>query len=102
MSESVKKEDYKYLDNLVQCECDNWHHYKYTAMDGDGNNACPECQVEFQSELIKGLKGLVKRIADPELSSEDTINQIKIEYSKIIGVDIDDLDELNYFDDVEL
>lgn len=98
----IEKKDFENPDNLCQCECGNWHHHEYTAMDGDGNNACPACQVSFAHDLVTRLKGLVKKIADPALSQEDFIKQIKLIYCDILSVDLEYLESSGYFDDIDL
>jgi len=98
----VTKESYKDEDNLCECMCGNWHHWKYTSSDADGNNACPNCTISFQSDLITKLIKLIKEIADPDLTEEQFTRMVKQKYADIMYCSVEDLEENGYFDDIDL
>lgn len=93
----VPKKDFKNPDNLLECQCGNWHHSHYSLMDGDGNNACPSCTISFLGELIDQYKKEVKKAYPTEVMYVAVRKQM---HSNVIGVSSEELQDSGYFDDI--
>lgn len=90
----ITLKDYCNKENLQQCECGNYAHYKYLTYDDDGHSTCPACQISYMGSVIKKLKEVIREIADPELSRDDVNIIVKRKYCEIYGIsDIDDIDD---------
>lgn len=95
----VPKEDFENPDNLMPCECGNWTHHKYIS--GSEFDTCPSCAIDFLEELLNKMFKIFKETADPDLSKEQLTLMIKQQYAEISGVTIEELEEMNYFEDIE-
>lgn len=88
----VTKEKILDEDNLTQCECGNYTPYEYSWSDENGTT-CPTCMVEWLKSQINIYKGLMRDIADPELTEGDIQVMIKRKFSEIMMTDVESLDD---------
>ena len=85
--------DLKNEDNLLQCECGNVSHSSYTTLSDEGNNTCPECQIQWMTDLLETYKKLLWELADPSLKKEDITTRNNTEIAGILGITLEDYEE---------
>jgi uncharacterized Zn finger protein (UPF0148 family) len=81
-------------DNLTECECGNTTHYEYSASTDSGEVSCPVCMMSWQGQQIEAMKILVYELSPK--SREETARMINEKYAKIMGVDMEYMESMEY------